>query len=96
MSLTDTEILDLVAKAKRYRKAAETRAYREYNLEKKRIWEFWVGGTDDVGRAAQRNAMRRAEIVLANKLDAARDRYQQRLDEARANAGKWAELVPST
>lgn len=90
--MTDAQVLDGVARAKRAYKSAETKARREYAEEKKRVFAFF--GSSDVERAARENALLRAESYLDAKLAAARITLINKLEALRAVAGEWADLVP--
>jgi len=92
-SMTDGDVLDAMAKAKKTLKIAETKARRKFEKEKQRALAFF--DADDVGRAARHNAIRRAEVLESSEMSRAQDGYRRRLEEIRRGAGVWADLVPA-
>jgi hypothetical protein len=91
-AMTDTDVHAEVAKIKKVLRMKETKAQRAYQQEKDAC--FAQFGSTDVEQAARSCGMSRVKTVLSKKLTLARDEYQQRLDDLRARAGEWADLVP--
>lgn len=91
--MTDTEVHEAVAKAKRRLKAATTRARNVYSKEVKAAREF-LRSTDDVTRAALMNSIARSDNDLVWKERDAEKVYEIALDNIRGSAGQWADLVP--
>ena len=92
--MTDKQVLDAVARAKRAHRTAETKAQRKAVRERKKVHALFSGAQDDVGRAARHNQLHRIDAVLDADLAIARVRLVDSLEETRARAGEWAELVP--
>ena len=90
--MTDGQVLDAVAAAKRAYKSAETIANRRFTSAKKHAEQFF--GNDDVERAAKHNALKRAEAELIENLNRAKIRFIDRLEFIRERAKQWADLVP--
>lgn len=91
--LSDREILDAVSAAKKALKAAETRAQRQsHKLTEQAFDKF--DGADDVGRAARENAILRAQRKASEAMSKARRTYNQKLEDLRAKAGPWGDLIP--
>ncbi len=91
--MNDGQVLNEVAAAKRGFKTAETRARKQLSTAKKEATDFFANA-DDVGRAARHNAIKRAEAAHDEALARARIRLIDRLEDLRARAGDWADLVP--
>ena len=90
--MTDTEVHDLVAKARRAYKSARTRANTRYNhAANEALARF---GSTDVEQAARSCAVRRADQARWNAINAAETKYLTALAEIRMRAGLWADLVP--
>ena len=90
--MSDAEVLDLVAKARRAYKSAFTRANKRYNVAaNEAVVSF---GSTDVEQAARSCAIRRADRARWDAITAAETKYRTALVEIKMRAGMWADLVP--
>lgn len=92
-AMTDADVHAEVAKIKQVLRMKETRAQRNFQREKDACLAEHSGSMA-TEQATQLCGMSQAKTALKKKLTSARSEYQQRLDDLRARAGKWANLVP--
>jgi hypothetical protein len=91
--MTDKEVLDAVHRARRAYKSSLTKAARLRAKARKEAFARY--GSADVEQAARSTAIRRVEIRADTLVDRARDRYCEKLNKLRQQAGQWSDLVPS-
>ena len=90
--MTDTDVWHGIESAKRKFKAAETRAEKKFSLAAQRAFKFY--GFTDIEQASRQNALQRARAVSDAEISKARISLIDALENLRARAGEWADLVP--
>lgn len=91
--MTDKQVLDAIEKIQRSSKASQRLSERRYGAAQVHAFRFY--GSSDVEQAARSNYLRRVELELENRETKRRTLRARRLEELRAQAGEWSDLVPS-
>lgn len=95
--MTDGEVLTEIELAKRVRNRLLRRAERQRYVATCFEWARWAGRrATELDQAARQEALDEIDKRCAEKVIEARHAYRKRLEELRASAGQWADLVPSS
>jgi hypothetical protein len=91
--MTDKQVLDAIEKIQRSSRASRRKAERRTSAGTQHAYRTF--GSSDVEQAARSNYVRRLQVEVGKAELKRRTQRARKLEDLRAQAGGWADLVPS-